>query len=250
MLAVVATGSPPRADEAPVIAVASSLQFAIDDLTAAFAKREGAQVTVVLGASGNLARQIRQGAPFELFLSADEQLSEALARDGLAQDPGVIYAEGRLALFVPHGSPLAANPDLGDLAAALADGRLRRFAIANPDHAPYGARAREMLENAGIWEAIAPRLVIGETVAQAAQFAASGNAEGGLIAASLAGSPELAARGTFALISANRHAPLRQRMVLLMNARSVARDFYLFVQGPEAQSILEANGFGRGDAPN
>lgn len=242
-------GAPARAEQTPVIAVASSLQFAIDEITSAFTDLTGARVSVALGASGNLARQIRQGAPFEVFLAADEEFTTALAQDGFTEDAGVVYAEGRLALYVPNGSPLMPDPELDDLAAALDDGRLRRFAIANPDHAPYGARAREVLERKGIWDAIVPRLVMGEAVAQAARFAASGNAEGGLIAASLAGSPELAARGTFVLVPSERHGPLRQRIVLLNEAGLVARAFYAFVLGPQVRAILEAHGFGRPDAP-
>ncbi len=250
LLACTFTGVRARAEQTPVIAVASSLQFAIDELTSAFTDLTGRRVSVALGASGNFARQIRQGAPFEVFLAADEEITTALADDGFTDGAGAVYAEGRLALYVPHGSPLLPDPELDDLAAALDDGRLRRFAIANPDHAPYGARAREVLERRGIWDAIVPRLVMGEAVAQAAQFAASGNAEGGLIAGSLAGSPELVARGTFVLVPSDRHGPLRQRIVLLKDAGPVARAFYEFVLGPQARAILKTHGFGQPDAPS
>ena len=238
-----------QAAQAQVVAAASSLQFAIGEIAAHFSAETGAEVTVALGSSGNLARQIRQGAPYEIFLSADESFADALARDGFADGPARVYAQGRLALFVPHGSPLAPDPTLQDLRAALADGRLHRFAIANPDHAPYGDRARAVLTGAGLWAAVEPHLVIGEAVSQAAQFAASGNAEGGLIAASLAAAPELAARGDFALVPAGRHAPLLQRMVLLRGAGPQARDFFAYLEGDAARAIFAAHGFARPDAP-
>jgi molybdate transport system substrate-binding protein len=233
----------PRAEVAPLIAAASDLQFALEEVAAAFQADTGRSVTLSMGSSGNIARQIRQGAPYQMFLSADEDYVLALARDGLTRDAGVLYAVGRIALVVPQGSPLRADGTLADLQAALADGRLVKFAIANPDHAPYGRRAEEALRHAGLWEAIRPRLVLGENVSQAAQFATSANAQGGIIAYSLALSPRVAALGTSVLIPADWHAPLRQRMVLLKEAGSVAEQFYAYLQQPAARAIFRRYGF-------
>lgn len=245
--ATVAEGGARVADAAvptgPVVAAASDLQFALPELADRFTADTGLRVRLAFGSSGNFARQIRQGAPFELFLSADESYVLALADDGFTRDRGDLYAIGRIALFVPDGSPLVADGSLADLRDALADGRLRKFAIANPDHAPYGRAAAEALRRAGLWAAIESHLVLGENVSQAAQFAASGSTEGGIIAYSLALSPKLAAQGRFALVPAAWHRPLRQRMVLLRRAGDTATRFRDYIRQPAARSILRKYGF-------
>jgi molybdate transport system substrate-binding protein len=129
------------------------------------------------------------------------------------------------------------------LRAALSDGRVRRFAIANPEHAPYGRAAREALQHAGLWDAVRPRLVLGENAAQATQFATSGDAQGGIIPLSLARAPAVSALGSFALIPAQAHRPLRQRMVLIKGAGETARAFYGFLQQPGTREIFRRYGF-------
>ncbi len=228
---------------APNVAAASDLQFALTEIAAAFARDTGQQVKLAFGSSGNFRRQIAAGAPFELFLSADEAYVEALAAEGRTIDRGARYATGRIALFVPAGGVLKADPTLADLRAAVAAGRVKRFAIANPEHAPYGRAAREALVRAGAWEAMAPLLVLGENVSQAAQFATSGAAQGGIFAQSLAGSPMVTGKGTAVLLPAASHAPLHQRMVLLRSAGPAARAFYAYLQGPAARAILTRHGF-------
>jgi molybdate transport system substrate-binding protein len=231
------------ADEPPTIAAASDLQFALTEVAAAFAGATGLEVKLTFGSSGNFARQIRQGAPFQMYLSADEDYVLDLAKDGLTRDQGVLYAMGRIVIIAPHGSPLQPDGTLADLRSALADGRVRKFAIANPEHAPYGRRAEEALRHAGLWQAIQHRLVLGENVAQAAQFATSGSAEGGIVAYSLALSPEVSALGTFEIIPHEWHEPLRQRMALLKQAGTTAERFFAFVQEPAARAIMRRHGF-------
>jgi molybdate transport system substrate-binding protein len=244
LMAVCLLGAPPAfADRPPIVAAASDLQFALPEVAAEFTRETGKQVRLTFGSSGNLRRQIAHGAPFELFLSADEEYVLALHRDGHVADEGILYAIGRIVLMVPRGSTLTADGELQDLRAALTDGRLQRFAIANPQHAPYGVRAREALGHAGLWDAISPLLVYGENVSQAAQFATSGAAQGGIIAWSLALAPEVSKLGEFALISAERHAPLRQRMVLVRGAGETARAFYRFLQQTSSREILARYGF-------
>ena len=236
-----AASLPARA--APKIAAASDLQFALTEVAEAFRRETGDDVLVTFGSSGNFYRQIRQGAPFELYLSADEQFVLDLAADGFTIGEGALYAIGRIVIITPEGSPVAADSGLTDLRAALADGRLDKFAIPNPEHAPYGGRAREALRHAGLWEALAPRLVLGENVSQAAQFATSGSTQGGIIAYSLALSKNVSALASFALIPASWHSPLRQRMVLLKQAGDSAKAFYGFIRGPRGRAILERHGF-------
>ncbi len=238
------------AQGAPKIAAASDLQFALVEVIEAYKRITGDDVDVSFGSSGNFYRQIRQGAPFEVFLSADEAFALDLTRDGLTQGMGAVYAIGRIVIIAPHGSPLEADSELNGLRAALADGRIERFAIPNPDHAPYGGRAEEALRHAGLWEAVAPKLVLGENVSQAAQFATSGSTQGGIIAYSLALSPKVSERGAYALIPDSWHQPLRQRMVLLSHAGDTARRFYDFLRGPRGRAILAAHGFSHpGEAP-
>lgn len=238
---VVATSS--LAEEPPLVAGAADLKFALTEAVAAFEARTSRRLKLAFGSSGNFARQIRQGAPIQLFLSADEQYVLDLARDGLARDEGALYAIGRIVLVIPPGSPLALDGTLTDLGRALEDGRLRRFAIANPQHAPYGRRAEEALRHRGLWGAIEPKLVFGENVSQATQFALSGNTQGGIVAYSLALAPEIAARAPHVLIPAEWHEPLRQRMALMRGAGPVAERLYRFLREPEARAIFRRYGF-------
>lgn len=231
--------------EVPHVAAAADLRYVLGEIAERFRKDTGRDVHLTYGSSGTFAVQLEQGAPFELFLSADERFVFRLADAGLTRDRGLLYAVGRLVLFVPHGSRLRAEGDLGDLRAALADGRLQRLAVANPAHAPYGRAARAALEHAGLWAAIQPRLVLGEDASQAMRFAASGSSEGGLVPLSLAKAPQLAGLGAFALVPAEWHAtePLRQRMVLLKGAGAAAQAFYAYLQRPLAREAFVRYGF-------
>ncbi len=232
-----------RGGGAVTVAAASNLKFALEEVAAAYQRDTGQRLRLVFGSSGNFTSQIMQGAPFHLFLSADEDFVLRLAAAGRTEDRGRLYAYGRIGIMVPEGSPLKADGSLQDLAAALRDGRLQRFAIANPEHAPYGIRARDALQHAGLWEAIAPRLVMGENVSQAAQFALSGSAQGGIVALSLALAPALARQGQFALIPEAWHRPLPQRMVVIKHAPPGARAFYDHLATPAAQAIMMRYGF-------
>ncbi len=244
LAALILSASAPSAQQAaPVVAAASDLQFAVEEIAAAFEAETGMRVRLSMGSTGNFARQIREGAPFEIFMAADEQFIADLHAEGLTRDEGTLYAIGRLVIMVPHGSALTPDPGLDDLAALLAEGRISRFAIANPEHAPYGMRAREALITAGLWDDLQPFLVLGENVSQAAAFALSGNAEGGIIAWSLALAPQVGGRGSHALIPEDWHAPLRQRMALLNDAGPVAEAFYGYMMQPGARAIMARYGF-------
>lgn len=239
--------SAPESRTSPValVAAASDLQFALDEIVARFERDTGVDVRVTYGSSGNFARQIAQGAPFEIFLSADEAYALTLAGRGLARGRSDLYALGRIVLFVPHGSALQPDAGLEHFAARVASGTSGRLAIANPEHAPYGRAAEQALRTLGLWDEALPRLLYGENVAQAAQFAASGNADGGIIAYSLALAPALRNRGTFVLLPERLHQPLRQRMVLLKRASPTAERLYDYLRSPASRAIFERYGFVR-----
>lgn len=228
---------------APAVAAAADLKFALPEIAQAFETASGRKLRLSFGSSGMFAQQITQGAPFELFFSADESYVEMLQRTGHAADAGRLYASGRIALFIPNGSPLQADSQLRDLAAAASDGRLQHLAIANPEHAPYGRAAREALQHAGVWDRVGDKLVLGENAAQATQFAASGSAQAGIVPLALARAPDLAAKGAFATLPESWHLPLKQRMVLIRGAGETARQFYAFMQTPAANAILRRHGF-------
>ena len=231
------------AERRPIVAAASDLSFALTEIANEYAREHGEGVELVFGSSGTLTRQVQDGAPFELFLSADEAFVRELTDAGLTRDNGVLYAVGRIVLFAPTGSPLDAKDGLDGVARLLASGRMTRFAIANPAHAPYGRAAEAVLRKHGLWNDLRGRLVLGENVSQAAQFATAGNAVGGIIAYSLALAPNLRRRGTFTLIPDTDHAPRRQRMVLLKRAGVRIERFYRYLQAPPARAILARYGF-------
>lgn len=227
----------------PAIAAASDLKFALEDIAARFRSDTRREVRLSFGSSGNFFRQIEQGAPFQLFLSADEGFVSRLHEAGKTEDRGVPYATGRIVLFAPHGSPLQLDAQAAGLKTALAGNRIRRFAIANPEHAPYGRAAEQALRKLGLWDALQGKLVLGENVSQAAQFASGGSAQGGIFAYSLALSPGVAKLGRHVLLPDHLHQSLRQRMVLIKGAGETARSFYAYLQQPAARKILTQYGF-------
>ena len=240
--------APVMTSDRPIIAAASDLQFALTEVAERFREDTGRQVRLNFGSSGNFRRQIAQGAPFELYLSADEAYVDALHREGHTENAGVLYAVGRLVVMAPQGDPAdLVDGSLKRLGQGLNEGRVHRFAIANPDHAPYGVAAREALQSAGLWEAVGPRLVLGENVSQAARYALSRETQGGIVAYSLALAPAVGGRGEFELIPEDMHQPLRQRMALVRGAGDTARAFYEYLQQDSARSTLADYGFSAPD---
>ncbi len=225
----------------PIVAAASDLKFAVTEIAARFEADTGRKVQLNFGSSGNFARQIRQGAPFELFMSADEDFVFELANAGLTRDRGELYAVGRIALYAPKDSTIRLDADLKGLREAW--GAVRKFAIANPEHAPYGRAAQQALQALGLWDFVQPKLVLGENIAQTAQFVTTGNAQAGIIALSLALAPELQRQGSHVLLPETLHNPLRQRMVLTRRAGETAALFYAYLQQPSARAILKRYGF-------
>jgi molybdate transport system substrate-binding protein len=243
VLAALCAG-PGSAADVPAIAAAANLNFAMPEITAAFKQKTGREVKLAFGASGNFSRQIRAGAPFELFLSADEANVKALADAGRTADAGRVYAIGRLALFAPNASAVGVDAALDGLADAVRGGRAQRVAIANPELAPYGVAAREALRRKGLWEALQGRIVLGENVNQTAQFALAGGVDAAFLPYSIVVAPGFGGKGRAVLLPESLHDPIAQRMVLVKGAGDTARQLHDFVLGPEGRGILERHGFG------
>jgi len=231
-----------EAAPAPVrVAAASDLKFVLTELAQRYQNETGQRIELNLGSSGQFTQQIRQGLPVDLFMAADEDLVFQLADAGLTRDRGVLYALGRIAAVVPAASSLTLDPALRGLRDA--GSAISHFAIANPQHAPYGRAARQALERLGLWPWVEPKLVLGENIAQATQFVTGGAAQAGITALSLALAPEVARLARHVVLPASLHAPLRQRMVLLKSASAQAADFYQFLQTPATRTVLRRFGF-------
>jgi molybdate transport system substrate-binding protein len=222
------------------IAAAADLKFAMDEIVITFKMTSpGDEVNVIYGSSGKFQTQIQQGAPYDLFFSADIAYPIALAKAGYASSDVKPYAVGRIVLW--STSQDATKMTL----ASLIDPKFTRIAIANPTHAPYGKRAEEALRASGLWDKIEPRLVYGENIAQTAQYVQSGNAQVGIIALALAVSPELAKQGGYGLIPDTLHAPLTQGFVITKRAASnaAASRFADFMGSKAARMVMTRYGF-------
>jgi len=223
------------------IAAASDLQYALTDLAAQYEKQTGAKLAITYGSSGNFFAQIQNGAPFDLFLSADMDYPQKLIDSGLADSNFVqVYATGRLVLWLPPDSPL--DPAAG--LKTLLDPRIQKIAIANPEHAPYGRAAVATLRSAGLYDQLKSKLVFGENISQAAQFVHSGGAQAGLIALSLALSPALNS-GKRWTIPTDLYSHIDQGLVLLKTSpnKHAARSFLTFFYSPKARATFEHYGY-------
>ena len=223
-------------------AAASDLQFAMKDLAARYEAQSGQALAITYGSSGNFATQIENGAPFDLFFSADISYPQKLIEGGLAERQTLYsYAFGRLVLWAPSDAHLhLAEKGLS----VLVDPQIRKIAIANPEHAPYGRAAVAVLQKAGLYEQVKSKLVFGENISQAAQFVQSGNAQVGFVALSLAISPAMST-GDRWLVPAELHPPLEQAAVVIRasNNKSAAAKFLDFVKSAAGREILARYGF-------
>jgi len=224
------------------VAAASDLQFAFPELATEYEKQTGAKLSITYGSSGNFFAQIQNGAPFDLFFSADKAYPRKLVESGYA-DPNslVIYARGQLVIWLPPDSPL-------DLTAAgfrtLLDPRIQKIAIANPEHAPYGRAAIVALRDAGLYNQLKSKLVLGENVSQAAEFVQSGAAQAGLIARSLALSPALKSGKRYEF-SGSHFLAIEQSAVVMNSSpnKQAAGAFLEFLKTPAARAIFERYGY-------
>jgi molybdate transport system substrate-binding protein len=223
------------------VAAASDLTFVFKDVIAGFEKQTGNTVRLTYGSSGNFFSQIQNGAPFDLFFSADVSFPRKLEAAGLTE-PGSIYeyAKGEIVIWVPNGSKL----DLSKGLTVLLDPSIRKIAIANPIHAPYGAAAVAALKRAGIYDQVQGKIVQGENISQAAQFVHSGNAEVGIVALSLALAPAMKSDGRYVVIPPKDYPPLIQAAVILKSSREkdTAHQFLKYLKEPGTVALMQQYG--------
>ncbi|HVZ56747.1 MAG TPA: molybdate ABC transporter substrate-binding protein [Chitinophagaceae bacterium] len=222
------------------VAVAANLQFVINELKADFERsRPGrVRVSVVLGASGNLTTQIRQGAPFDLFISADTRYPASLYRDGLTADSPRVYCRGLLVLWTAR-TDLALSRDLH----VLVRPEIRKIALANPRLAPYGEAAEQTLRKAGLFDQVRTKLVYGESIAQTSQFIYSRAADAGFTAKSVVIAGPWKDRGSWIEVDPASYAPIEQAAVLLRSNRTEASAFYHYLFSEPARMILRKYGY-------
>ena len=224
------------------IAAASDLNFAFKEIVTEYEKASGNHVKLTLGSSGNFYAQIQNGAPFDLYFSADIRYPQKLVESGHAvADSLYRYAIGRIVVWALNQSSIQVERGLE----TLLDPRIRKIAIANPKHAPYGRAAVAAMEHVQVYDRIKDKLVLGENIAQAGQFVESGAADVGIIALSLALAPPMQAAGHYWEIPADAHPPIEQGAVMLTGGKNSegAKAFLSFIQGAEGQTMMKRYGF-------
>ena len=223
------------------VAAAADLQFVFQEVSAKFQRGTGHTVQLTFGSSGNFFSQIQNGAPFDIFFSADVDYPTKLEAAGLVE-PGTLsqYATGRIALWVRKGSPIEINQGFR----TLTDARIRKISIANPEHAPYGRAAVAALRHEKVYDRVSDRLVLGENISQAAQFVESGNADIGILALSLVLAPPLKSQGTYYEIPTSFYPAIDQAVVILKSSKQkdIARQFLSFLRRPEIVEFMRSNG--------
>lgn len=225
------------------IAAASDLNFAFREIVAEFEKKTGTHVKLSLGSSGNFFSQIQHGAPFDLYFSADVRYPQKLVQTGHAIQGSLYrYAVGRIVLWAPAKSPL----EVGKLGMeALREVSIKKIAIANPKHAPYGRAAVSAMQHFKVYDLVKDKLVLGENISQAAQFVESGAADVGIVALSLALAPPMKEAGKHWEIPAEAHSPLEQGAVILTSAKNqqAAKAFLDFLKGSDGKRVMSSYGF-------
>lgn len=224
------------------VAAASDLNFALRDIAAAYQQKTGNTLIISFGSSGNFFTQIRNGAPFDVFFSADIEFPRELAALSLVE-PGTLYqyATGDIVLWVTNESKL----DISHGLQVLLDPAVKRIAIANPKHAPYGRAAEAALRNAGIYNRVTSKLVLGENISQTSQFVETGNADIGILALSLASAPTMKSKGRYFAVPRDLYPPLQQAAVILKRSshKKVAAEFLEFLKSSPAREVFRRYGF-------
>jgi molybdate transport system substrate-binding protein len=243
LLVCLCVSMPVRAGAGEItVAAAADLTFAFKDVAARFQKETGNSVKLSYGSSGNFFSQIKNGAPYDMFFSADVDYPRKLEAAGLTQ-PGTLYeyAAGKIVIWVPSRSPLDINSGLK----VLLDRGIHKIAIANPQHAPYGRAAVAAMTHEGIYERVRPKLVLGENISQTAQFVQSGNADIAILALSLAVAPAMKDKGRYFEIPAGDYPPIIQAVVILKAAhdQAAAEQLLKFLKEPAGVALMEQYGF-------
>ena len=224
------------------VAAAADLQFAFQDVAERFQKDAGHSVKLIFGSSGNFFAQIQNGAPFDIFFSADIGYPQKLETAALTE-PGTLYeyATGKIVLLAPKTSAL----DLKRGLPVLLDPKVKKIAIANPEHAPYGRAAVAALQHEKLYGQASPKFVLGENISQTATFVISGSADVGIVALSLALAPSMKEKGNYVAIPDDEYPPIRQAAVILKSSqqKEMARQFLAFLKKPEIVSLLKTYGF-------
>ena len=223
------------------VAVAANMKDAFAEIDAAFRATGKPQIRVVYGSSGNFAAQILNGAPFSLFISADERFPMELYKQGKTLDTGTVYAIGKLALIAKTSSGVALTDKKAEIARAIA--KANKVAIAKPELAPYGKAAVEYLKAEGLWDLAKDKLIYGDNIGVATMYVLTGGADIGFTALSLAKSPEVAKETHFLLVNSKFYEPIKQRMVLIKGASQEAISLYQFMQSAQAKLILQKYGY-------
>jgi len=225
-----------------VVAAAADLSSALPEIAQAFERKTGIKVKLSFGASGAITQQIRNGAPFDIFFSADMDYPKQLIASGEGDGNSLYeYAVGRLVLWVPAESPLDVHKGMD----VLLDPSVKKIAIANPQHAPYGRAALEALKHAGVYGRVADRLVMGENISQAAQFVESGNAQVGFVALAHAASPAMRGKGKYWEIPTDYYPPLAQGVIAMAHSqrKKESSQFLDYLRSNEVADILRRYGF-------
>jgi len=224
------------------VAAAADLQFAMQDVAARFQKETGKAVKVTYGSSGNFFQQLQNGAPFDIFFSANLDYAKKLEAAGLTE-PGSYYqyAKGKIVIWVPNDSKL----DLGSGLQVLFDPSIKKIALANPQHAPYGQAAVAAMQKENIYDKVQAKLVLGENISQAASFVVSGAADVGIVALSLALSPPMKSRGRYIEVPASEYPPIEQACVILSSSKEkeTAGQFLSFIKTAAIGDVLSSYGF-------
>jgi molybdate transport system substrate-binding protein len=224
------------------VAAAADLQFVMQDVGARFQSETGKSVKLIYGSSGNFAQQLQNGAPFDMFFSANLDYPKQLEAAGLTE-PGTVYqyAIGKIVVWVPNDSKLDVSSGLK----ALLNPSIKKIAIANPQHAPYGKAAVAAMQKENIYEQVKDKFVLGENISQTASFVASGSADVGIVALSLALSPNMKDKGRYAEVPAADYPPIEQACVIMGTSKnkSVAHQFLKFIQSSPIRELFQKYGF-------
>jgi molybdate transport system substrate-binding protein len=223
------------------IAVAANMKDAFAEINTAFRATGKSELRVVFGSSGNFTAQIMNGAPYSLFIAADEHFPLELYKSGKAVDEGAIYAIGKLAIIAKKSMNLSSAAGRADIAAAIT--KANKVAIAKPELAPYGKAAVQYLKSEGLWDLAKDKLIYGDNIGVVTMYVASGAADIGFTALSLAMSPELTKTTSYSTLNHSFYEPIKQRMILMKNAPVKAVDLYRFMQSAQAKSILHKYGY-------